>query len=135
MLVWVERRTLNVEHRMLVRLLAGAALFGGGDAGYENPDELVGFVENGYERLGFRDELCALDELNPALGFAKFLERDTELVDEVRRGFRRLGFAVVGERGGAGAEHLARDVALGIILGKRLRKRDDARTEIQQPLL
>jgi hypothetical protein len=73
--VWVERRTSNAKRSTsnVAWLLAGAAFFGGGNAGYEDPDELVGFVEKGCEHLGFRNELCSLDELQPTFGLAEFL--------------------------------------------------------------
>ena len=69
---------------------------GGGEAGVEDADELFGFLEDGWKAVEVFDEGDAVDEFEPAVGFAKFFEGDAHFVDEVFSGFGGLSLAVVG---------------------------------------
>ena len=71
--------------------------FGGGDAGDEDADEWVGFVYEIGDSEFVRPQFSAADEFEPALGFTKFLEGDTHLVNKLSSGFGGLGFPVVGQ--------------------------------------
>ena len=80
-----EHRTSNIEHPTLnievVRLFL--TRFCSGDTGDKDANQLVGFVENMGECVLAREKVGFLNELEPSLGFAKFFQCHSHLVDEV----------------------------------------------------
>ena len=75
-----EHLTSNIEHRR-VRLFLSR--FRSGDAGDKYANQLISFVENMGERVLASEKIGFLYELEPSLGFTKFFQCQSHLVDEV----------------------------------------------------
>ena len=82
-----------------------------GDRTAENPTGLKTFFDCLLE-CRFRQKSCDRNKSQPAQGFTLFLQRDAELVNEVRATFRIAAFIVIRRRSGATSDQLARDMAV-----------------------
>jgi hypothetical protein len=61
------------------------ALFCGADAGKEDRDEFVGFLNERLEFRWRRDDPRPINDFEPDFSFAEFLQCDFQLVDKIRR--------------------------------------------------
>jgi hypothetical protein len=109
-------------------------LFGGPDAGGENPNQFLSLEEEETHSLGGK-KLHSGNETEPPLDLLQLFVTNTELVDEVFAGFGGLNFAVIRERRSSAAQQLASDVIPGARSRQGIDQGDEPRRDLEQPIL
>src|SRR5213592_4047343 len=105
------------------------------DARHKNANQLVRLVQDKKQCRIILCPVLALDQSRPTTRFAKFLEANRQLMDELFTGFGGLRLAMIWKWGRAGTQNLSGDVISRACFGQSFGQVNHCRSELEQSVL